>query len=102
MKVQFNNGKKSDSLIFDGDLTVYTVADVYRQIHEIKNFGQKDLTIDLSATEQLDGAGLQFLLYLKKWVSAKRHVSINAVHPQIQPVFQLLHLRWEDLSSAVV
>jgi anti-anti-sigma regulatory factor len=85
---------------FDGELTIYTVVDVYRELSQIKNLGQKNLTLDLSATTQLDGAGLQLLLYLKKILAENREISINAVHPQIQPLFQLLHLRWENLTGA--
>src|SRR5688572_25814136 len=99
MKIQYSGGKKSDALNFDGELTIYTVADAYRELSQINNHGQKNLTLDLSATIQMDGAGLQLLLYLKKILAENCEISINAVHPQIQPLFQLLHLRWENLTG---
>lgn len=101
MKIQFSGEKKGDRVIFDGELTVYTVMATYRELSQIQNFGHKHVTLDLSATAQLDGAGIQLLLYLKKMLAVKNcQLTISAVHPQIQPIFQLLHLRWEDLSGA--
>lgn len=99
MKIRYSRGKKSDSLSFEGELTIYTVADAYRELRQIQNFGQKNLTVDLSATEALDGAGLQLLLFVKKTLAEKREFSINAVNPEIQTVFELLQLHWENLTG---
>lgn len=101
MKVEYSGGKTSDRLIFAGELTVYSVQDTYRELNQIQSLGQKNVILDLSATEQLDGAGVQLLLQLKKSLAGKNcALTLCAVHPQIQPVFQLLHLRWEDLAGA--
>ena len=100
MKIQFSNEKKSDVLAFTGELTVYTVMEVYRELSQIPNLGKRNITLDLSGAEQLDGAGIQLLLYLKKALAENCEFTISAVHPQLQPVFQLLHLSWQNLAGA--
>lgn len=98
--IQHSKGKTGEKIAITGELTIYTVTELLRRLRAIPDLGKKNLTLDLSAVEQLDGAGVQLLLQLKKRMAEDRTLRVNAVNPLIEPVFQLLHLNPKTLCGA--
>lgn len=69
MALRIEFGVRGPVLRFAGDLTIFQVGDYRRQLLEMPSGGQEAVA-DLSATTDLDGAGLQLLIALQKQLRA--------------------------------
>lgn len=57
------------------ELTVYTVDEILKQFLVILNSDEKDIVIDLNEVHDVDGCGVQLLLYLRE-VARKQQKSL--------------------------
>ena len=79
-------------LSLDGVLTIYSVAQAQREL-PAKLAKRKVQALDLSGVEELDTAGVQFLLWLKREATS-RGVELSIVNhsPSVVEVLDLLAL----------
>jgi anti-sigma B factor antagonist len=87
----------ANSMRLEGDLTIYRAAELKQVLLEaVDKTGP--LEVDLSGVTELDTAGVQLLL-LAKGAATARNKQIRLVNhsPAAVEVFELLHLRLEDL-----
>lgn len=66
------------ALKLQGELTIYAVAEAHREL-QAQEAKHPDLILDLSAVTEMDSAGFQLLLWLKRRV-ALRGRSLALVH----------------------
>ena len=79
-------------LVIQGEMNIYTVLEQKQQLLDSLTSASQ-LQIDLSAVTELDGAGLQLLMFLKQETDS-RQINLTLVkHSQaIVEVFELLNL----------
>jgi len=92
------HGKNQHTLVLSGDLTVYGVKAAFEEMWTKQTLTNKSVVLDLAGVTELDGAGLQLLLHLKKSLAPKK-LEVSAVNPALEPIFELLQVQWQDLSS---
>ena len=90
----------TEPLVIDGELTIYTVAETAARLRP--HLTERRLYLDLSAVSELDGAGLQLLLWLRETLHARGGALRLVAHsPVVAEVLGLLQLSGRfDLDSA--
>jgi anti-anti-sigma factor len=68
VKVNINDGGQ---LFIEGEMTIYTVREIKHQLMQVPN--SQDTAIDLSGVTEIDTAGLQLLVLVKR--EARKHHS---------------------------
>ncbi len=72
MNISRKKSKDTSTLIFDGDLTIYYVAQIKDELFaDYEKLGDK-VALDLSSIGEIDTAGVQLLLFAKKFFSSVR------------------------------
>lgn len=91
----------TEALVLDGELTIYTVAETATRLR-LQLAERHVCDLDLSAVSELDGAGLQFLLWLRETLRARGGTLRLVAHsPVVAEVLGLLQLGVQfDLDSA--
>lgn len=69
MKIIRKNTASGSSLICEGDLTIYTVAVAKTEL--LNDYGnlRNPIALDLKKVNELDTAGVQLLLFIKKFLT---------------------------------
>jgi len=95
MAITRKKGKDNSVLVFDGEITIYTVAQLKNELFaELDSFPEK-ITLDLQAVTEIDTAGVQLLLFAQKiFTGATRQVFISKSNELVDAVFARL-----DVSS---
>ncbi|MTW20961.1 STAS domain-containing protein [Allochromatium palmeri] len=91
----------TDPLVLDGELTIYTAAETAARLRA--HLAERRVcALDLSGISELDGAGLQLLLWLHETLRARGGtLRLVAYSPVVAEVLSLLHLTAQfDLDSA--
>ena len=90
----------TEPVVINGELTIYTVAETAARLRP--HLTERRLYLDLSAVSELDGAGLQLLLWLRETLSARGGALRLVAHsPAVAEVLGLLQLSGRfDLDSA--
>jgi anti-sigma B factor antagonist len=82
-----------DPLVLDGELTIYTAAETAMRLRA--HLAERRVCdLDLSGVSELDGAGLQLLLWLRETLHARGGTLRLVAHsPVVAEVLSLLHLK---------
>jgi len=89
MSIQVERGEHRCRLRIDGEMTIYSAAEHKSQLLEYLKDGE-DLELDLSGVGEMDSAGLQILLLLKRETEKAGH-GLHLVNHS-QAVFEVLEL----------
>jgi anti-anti-sigma factor len=82
--------QKQTRLVLDGELTIYTASQAKREIPPLLA-KHEALEVDLSGVEELDTAGVQVLLWLKRGgVARGRSLPFVFHSPAVMEVFDML------------
>lgn len=66
MKITHKKNKSGTALIFDGDLTIYAIAQAKQDLlQDYENF-QSPISLNLQSVSEIDTAGVQLLLFAHK------------------------------------
>jgi anti-anti-sigma factor len=80
-------------LKFDGGLTIFQAAERKPELLHILARSEGTLALDLSGVDEIDTAGVQLLLLLRREAAAQqRALDVVAYSPAVLAVFDLLHL----------
>ena len=92
MAIEFTRDKNSGYIAINDEMSIYTAAEQKARLLDCFSSCQ-DLELDLSEVSEIDSAGLQLLLMLKKQASADHKVVryINHSLPVVE-VIELLNL----------
>ncbi|MCQ8104803.1 STAS domain-containing protein [Methylomonas sp. SURF-2] len=93
MSIEVKQLKKAvANLVVAGEMTIYTALEQKTVFSKCLDHN-KELQIDLSAVSEIDSAGLQLLLLLKREAN-QRHIKLSLInHSQaVVEVFELLNL----------
>lgn len=92
MTINISNSSEGQKIVIDDELTIFKVAEYQQTLLEYPDF-KKSVSLDLSAVEEVDTAGLQLLLSLLKHLDDLdceiAEVSTNAVVDQGLELFNL-------------
>ena len=78
---------------FDGELTIYTVTQIKDEFFSGKNDLTGNILFDLHAITEIDTAGVQLLLFLKKFYTANaQKVSVSKTNDMVDAVFATLDI----------
>lgn len=72
MNISRKKSKDTTTLIFEGDLTIYHVAQIKDELFADYEKMADKVALDLSAVGEIDTAGVQLLLFAKKFFAAVR------------------------------
>jgi len=85
-------GRVGSTLSGGPDLTIYTAADTAARLRHALQSGEA-LDLDLSDVEDIDTAGLQLLLQLRRTAQQTgRAIRFSSPSPAVQDIVQLLNL----------
>lgn len=81
-----------DRLILAGELSIYNVAQTHQRMQAYLE-RHPHCILDLSGMTELDGAGLQLLLWLRDAARARGgSLQVVGVSPTVSEIFELLQL----------
>jgi anti-sigma B factor antagonist len=83
MNISCKNNKSGTVLSVDGDLTIYSVAQVKQAIFNDYEKFVSPIALDLQSVSEIDTAGLQLLLFMKKTLgndNKKIHIAKSNEH----------------------
>ena len=92
MKAQPGGSSDADRCVLAGELTIYTVGEHLSRLRA-HLAGRAVCELDLSAVSEIDGAGLQLLLWLREAARARGiAVRVIGLGAAVGEVFELLQL----------
>jgi anti-sigma B factor antagonist len=83
MNISCKNNKSGTVLSVDGDLTIYSVAQVKQAIFNDYEKFVSPIALDLQSVSEIDTAGLQLLLFMQKTLgndNKKIHIAKSNEH----------------------
>ena len=91
MNISRKKSKDTTTLIFEGDLTIYYVAQIKDELFaDYEKFADK-VALDLAAVSEIDTAGVQLLLFAKKFFSSvHRSIFITRSNESVDSVLTAL------------
>jgi anti-sigma B factor antagonist len=95
MAITRKKGKDNSVLVFDGEITIYTVAQLKNELFAEQDNLSEKIALDLHAVTEIDTAGVQLLLFAQKiFTAASKQVIVSKSNELIDAVFTRL-----DVSS---
>jgi anti-anti-sigma factor len=92
MKISSKKSRGGRLITLDGDMTIYQVADIKMQLLPIL-VKAGDIEIDLSRVNEMDGAGLQILMMIKRELTRRGdNLQLSAHSRAVLDVFELCNL----------
>jgi anti-sigma B factor antagonist len=91
MNIVRKKNKDTTTLVLEGDLTIYYVAQIKDEIFADYDKLADKVALDLSAVSEIDTAGVQLLLFAKKFFSAvHRSFFISKSNESVDTVLTVL------------
>ncbi|MES2824391.1 MAG: STAS domain-containing protein [Pseudomonadota bacterium] len=91
MKVTQENTTSGSRLIFEGELTIYTVSLTQEKLLESHDEAIDPVAIDASNISEIDTAGVQLLLFAKKiFADNNKRFYLEKSNPQVDSVLNTL------------
>lgn len=91
MNVSRKKSKDTTTLIFEGDLTIYYVAQIKDEIFADYEKLSDKIALDLEGVTEIDTAGVQLLLFAKKFfATVHRSLFISKSNGSIDVVLDVL------------
>ncbi|WP_372627520.1 lipid asymmetry maintenance protein MlaB [Arsukibacterium sp.] len=92
MTIKFDASGFTPLLVIEGELSIYTVAELKPQLCRLIQ-QHNDITLDLSAVSEIDGAGLQLLIAAKREAADYRHsLHLNNHSPAVLEALDLCNM----------
>lgn len=93
MKIERKKNKDTSTFIFEGELTIYNVSqaklDIFTDHEKLPN----QIALDLHQITEIDTAGVQLLLFAKKYFSsANKSLFISKSNESVEAVFTSLNV----------
>lgn len=93
MKISRKKSKDTSTLIFEGDLTIYYVTQIKDELFADYEKLADKIALDLGAVGEIDTAGVQLLLFAKKFFAAvHRPLFITKSNESVDSVLTALDL----------
>ncbi|WP_062062290.1 STAS domain-containing protein [Cellvibrio sp. OA-2007] len=91
MNISRKKSKDTSTLIFEGDLTIYYVAQIKDELFADYEKLADRVAFDLSSVGEIDTAGVQLLLFAKKFFSSvRRPLFISKSNESVESVLTAL------------
>jgi anti-sigma B factor antagonist len=91
MNISRKKSKDTTTLIFEGDLTIYYVTQIKDEIFADYEKLADKIALDLEAVSEIDTAGVQLLLFAKKFFSTvHRSIFISKSNESVDTVLTVL------------
>jgi anti-anti-sigma factor len=93
MNISRKKSKDTSTLIFEGDLTIYYVSQIKDELFADYEKLADKIALDLGAVGEIDTAGVQLLLFAKKFfASVHRPLFITKSNESVDSVLTALDL----------
>lgn len=91
MNISRKKSKDTTTLVFEGDITIYYVAQIKDELFsDYEKLGDK-VALDLQGVTEIDTAGVQLLLFAKKFfTSVHRSLVISKSNESVDTVLTVL------------
>lgn len=91
MNISRKKSKDTTTLVFEGDITIYHVAQIKDELFaDYEKLGDK-VALDLEGVTEIDTAGVQLLLFAKKFfTSVHRSLVISKSNESVDTVLTVL------------
>lgn len=91
MNISRKKSKDTTTLVFEGDLTIYHVAQIKDEVFADYEKLADKVAFDLTAVGEIDTAGVQLLLFAKKFfASVRRPMFISKSNESVDSVLTAL------------
>ncbi len=91
MNISRKKSKDTTTLVFEGDLTIYYVAHIKDELFADYEKLADKVALDLAAVGEIDTAGVQLLLFAKKFfASVHRPLFISKSNESVESVLAAL------------
>jgi anti-anti-sigma factor len=91
MNISRKKSKDTTTLVFEGDLTIYYVAQIKDELFADYEKLADKIALDLAAVSEIDTAGVQLLLFAKKFFNTvHRSVFITKSNESVESVLTAL------------
>jgi anti-anti-sigma factor len=91
MNISRKKSKDTTTLVFEGDLTIYYVTQIKDELFADYEKLADKIALDLAAVSEIDTAGVQLLLFAKKFfTSVHRSVFITKSNESVESVLTAL------------
>ncbi|ACE85305.1 STAS domain-containing protein [Cellvibrio japonicus] len=93
MTVSRKKSKDTTTLVFDGELTIYTVSQLKDALFAEPEVSSAKVALDLQSVSELDTAGVQLLLFIRQFFSAvAKEVVLAKTNELVDAVFSTLDI----------
>ena len=93
MNISRKKSKDTSTLIFEGDLTIYHVSQIKDELFADYEKLADKIALDLTSVGEIDTAGVQLLLFAKKFfASVRRPLFISKSNESVDSVLTALDL----------
>lgn len=91
MKIERKKSKDTSTLIFEGELTIYNVSQLKDELFADYDKLADKIALDLQAVSEIDTAGVQLLLFAKKFfTSIHKPIFITKSNESVESVLTAL------------
>lgn len=93
MKIARKKSKDTSTLIFEGELTIYNVSHLKDELFADYDKLAEKIALDLQAVSEIDTAGVQLLLFTKKFFTAiQKPVFISKSNESVENILAALDI----------
>lgn len=91
MKIERKKSKDTSTLIFEGELTIYNVSQLKDELFADYDKLAEKIALNLQAVSEMDTAGVQLLLFIKKFFTAiQKPVFISKSNESVENILAAL------------
>jgi anti-sigma B factor antagonist len=91
MHISRNNSEDTTTLVVEGDITIYHVAQIKEELFADYEKLTEKVALDLSGVTEIDTAGVQLLLFAKQFfTSAHKSLFISKSNESVDTVLTVL------------
>lgn len=94
MNISRKKSKDTTTLVFEGDITIYYVAQIKNELFADYEKLTDKIALDLEGVTEIDTAGVQLLLFAKKFfTSVHRSLFVSKSNESVDSVLTVLDVK---------
>lgn len=90
MSISSKKSKGKITVFMKGEISIYSISELYQCLCNIEELFDGNLSLDLSEVTEIDTAGVQLIMFLRKKMKSGKSLSIDKSTDKVNQTLELL------------